>query len=74
MSKPEFTTRHLADAAGTSTQHWRNQVDDQKITASVNVKRGPRRLLRFTIDDIEAYDPQLAQRVRAARGTSDRST
>jgi len=67
MSKPQFTTRDLADAAGTSTQHWRNQVNDEKITATVNVKRGPRRLLRFTIEDISAYDAELAERVIALR-------
>jgi hypothetical protein len=67
MSRPEFTTRDLADAAGTTTQHWRNQVDEQKINATVNVKRGPRRLLRFTIDDIKAYDAELAERLLASR-------
>jgi len=71
MSRPEYTTRDLADAAGTSTQHWRRQVDENKITAAVNVKRGPRRLLRFTIDDIRDYDAQLAARVLASRGTSN---
>lgn len=67
MSRPEFTTRDLADATGTTTQHWRNQVDDGKIAAAVNVKRGPRRLLRFSIDDVREYDPALADRLLASR-------
>lgn len=70
MSRPEFTTRDLADATGTTTQHWRDQVDENKIAATVNIKRGRRRLLRFTIDNIRAYDQMLADRLESARETA----
>lgn len=73
MSRPQYTTRDLADATGTSTQHWRNQVDDGLLHATTNVKRKGRRLLRFSIDDIRAYDSQLAVRLLAHQqcGTSN---
>lgn len=61
--KPIFNTRDLADILGVSTNYIRQQVRDAKLRATVHIQRGPRILLRFSLNDVLDYDRDAARRL-----------
>lgn len=63
LDKPIFTTRDLADIIGVSTNFIRSQVTDGALHATTNILRDGRRLLRFSLNDVLAYDRDAARRL-----------
>lgn len=61
--RPIFKTRHIAKALGMSQQFVRDQLDAGKMTAAVNRKFGNRRTIRFSWNNVNAYDSDAAQRL-----------
>lgn len=61
--KPIFNTRDLADIIGVSTDFIRDQVADGALHATTNIKRDGRRLIRFSLNDVLAYDRDAARRL-----------
>lgn len=61
--KPMFTTRHLADILGVSTNFIREQVSEGALHATTNIARRGRRVLRFSLNDVLAYDREAARRL-----------
>ena len=61
--KPIFDTRDLADILGVTTNFVREQVKSGTLLATVNRKHNHRRLLRFSLNDVLAYDRDAARRL-----------
>lgn len=61
--QPMFTTRHIADAMGVSTEFVRRQVHEGKLHATTHRLSHHRMLLRFSLKDVSAYDPDVAARL-----------
>lgn len=71
---PRYTTRHVADALGVSTNYIRYQVSKGALHASTNLEgEGGRRILRFSLTDVVNYDATAAQRIKYTK-RSRRST
>jgi hypothetical protein len=62
--KPIFNTRDLADILGVTTNFVREQVKAEALRASVNRKFGSRTLLRFSLNDVLAYDREAGHRLQ----------
>lgn len=58
-----FTTRDIADIMGVSTEFIRKQVHEGKLRATVKRLSHQRTLLRFSIEDVRAYDADAAHRL-----------
>lgn len=69
--KPIFNTRDIADILGVTTNFVREQTcpkgcdvsDSGHLHASTNIKRDGRRILRYSLNDVLAYDRDVARRL-----------
>lgn len=65
--QPIYTTKHIAEALGVTTQFVRAQVAAGLLHATTNRKHGKKRLLRFSLNDIVRYDHEIVDRVERSR-------
>jgi hypothetical protein len=61
--KPIFNTRDIADILGVTTNFVRDQVKSGALHATTNRKHNARTLLRFSLNDVLAYDRDAARRL-----------
>lgn len=63
-AKPIFHTRHIADVIGCSLQYVRDQVKAKKLPCSFMQKGSKYTTYRFSLNDVHAYNPDAAERLR----------
>lgn len=63
-SKPVFKTSDIAYIMGVSTEYVRRQVRDGKLHASTRRLSYHRTVLRFSFNDVNAYDSDAALRLQ----------
>jgi hypothetical protein len=62
--KPIFQTRDIADVIGCSLQYVRDQVKAKKMPCSFQQRGSKYTTYRFSLNDVTAYNPDAAQRLR----------